>query len=52
MWSSTGRALDRILTKYMDTLDTCTDLERRGQLPPGEGVKPINLVNSRTGFVV
>lgn len=42
---STGKALDRILTPYMNTLETCTDLERRGELPPGEGVKPMNLAS-------
>lgn len=29
----------------MNTLETCTELERRGELPPGEGVKPMNLVS-------
>jgi len=29
----------------MNTLETCTDLERRGELPPGEGVKPMNLAS-------
>jgi hypothetical protein len=33
----------------MDTLETCTDLERRGELPPGEGVKPMNLVSEHHG---
>lgn len=44
-----GAALQRVLGKYMHDLEISTDLERRGELPSGEGVKPVNLVS--TGLI-
>lgn len=42
---STGYRLERILLEYMNQLEQITALERAGQMPRGEGVKPMNLVS-------